>query len=43
MVEVEWMIPLVRFRICSLFSSVGNGWVVNLRSGEAIGWEGWGV
>jgi hypothetical protein len=37
-------------RVCSLFSSVGNGWLVNLRSSDAlrgkrmiVGWEGQGV
>jgi hypothetical protein len=50
MVEVEWRVPLIRFRVCSLFSSGDNGWMVNLRPGGAlrgkqriISWEGRGV
>jgi hypothetical protein len=29
----------VRFRVCSLFGSVGNGWLFNLRSGGALWWK----
>jgi hypothetical protein len=29
----------VRFRICPLFSSVGDGWMINLRLGGAIRWK----
>jgi hypothetical protein len=39
----------MRFRVCSLLSSVSIGWMVNLRLGGAlrrkqriVGWEGWG-
>jgi hypothetical protein len=39
MVEVKWRVPLVRFRGCSLFSLVGNGWMVNLKSGGALRWK----
>jgi hypothetical protein len=40
----------MRFRVCSLFRSFGNGGLDNLRRGRALrwkmetaGWEGWGV
>jgi hypothetical protein len=36
MVEVEWRLPLMRFRVCSLSSSFDNCWMDNLRSGGAI-------
>jgi hypothetical protein len=29
----------MRFRICSLFSLVDNGWMVNLRPDRALRWE----
>jgi hypothetical protein len=50
MVEVKWRVSLTRFMVCSLFSSVDNDWMVNLRPGEAlrekwriVGCEGRGV
>jgi hypothetical protein len=49
MVQVEWKVPLERFMVYSLYSSVGNYWIVNMRLDGAlrgkqriIGWEGWG-
>jgi hypothetical protein len=29
----------MRFRVCLLFSSVGNDWVDNLRPSEALRWK----
>jgi hypothetical protein len=29
----------MRFRVCSLFSSVSNDWMGNLTLGEALRWE----
>jgi hypothetical protein len=29
----------MRFMVYSLFSSVGNGWMVNLRLGGALRWK----
>jgi hypothetical protein len=49
-VEVEWRLPLARFRICFLFRSFENGGLINLRPGgalrwkvETVGWKGRGV
>jgi hypothetical protein len=39
MVEVEWMLPLTRFRVCSLFRSIGNCWMDNLRPSGALRWK----
>jgi hypothetical protein len=39
LVEIESRVPLARLRACSLFSLVGNGWMVNLRPGEALRWK----
>jgi hypothetical protein len=39
MVEVEWMLSLTRFSGCSLFGSVGNDWMDNLRPGGALRWK----
>jgi hypothetical protein len=30
----------MRFRLCSLSSSIGNYWMVNLRLGGALRWKG---
>jgi hypothetical protein len=29
----------MRFRVCSLFGSVDNGWLINLRLGGALRWK----
>jgi hypothetical protein len=29
----------MRFRVCSLFSSICNCWIVNLRPGGALRWK----
>jgi hypothetical protein len=36
MVEVEWRLPLTRFRACFPSSSIGKCGMDNLRSGGAI-------
>jgi hypothetical protein len=40
----------MRLRVCSLYSSIDNGWLFNLRPSEAlsgkrrtVGFKGWGV
>jgi hypothetical protein len=39
MVEVEWKLPLTRFRVCSLSRSFSNDWMDNLRLGDALRWK----
>jgi hypothetical protein len=39
LVEVEWRLSLVRFRVCSLSRLIGNCWMVNLRPGGALRWK----
>jgi hypothetical protein len=39
MVEVEWRVALMRFRVCFLFRSVGNVEMVNLRPAGALRWK----
>jgi hypothetical protein len=36
MVQDEWRLPLMRFRVCSLSSSICNCWMDNLRPGGAL-------
>jgi hypothetical protein len=50
MVEFEWRVSLVRFKVHFLCSSVSNCWMINLRLGGAlrgkrriVSWEGRGV
>jgi hypothetical protein len=40
MVEVEWSLPLMRFRVGSLFRSDGNELIDNLRPSGALWWKG---
>jgi hypothetical protein len=39
MVEVEWRLPVVRFRAGSPFCSDGNELIDNLRLGGALRWK----
>jgi hypothetical protein len=34
-----WRLPLVRFRVCSISSSIGNYWIDILRPGGALRWK----
>jgi hypothetical protein len=40
MVEVDWRLPLVRFRVHSLSRTFRKDWMYNLRSGRALRWKG---
>jgi hypothetical protein len=39
MVEVEWRLPIIRFRVYFIYSSIGNCWIDNLRSDGALRWK----